>query len=503
MGSSISARQKGDNWQALFFLSKATKLVTNETHVESVWFEKGPKGFDDVSVHYFDRFRRKDLDGGLIKSDYYQNKWHVSAGNFGWEDLADPKFINATSSSLLNNLKNAVISSNAESRFTLVTTDRIKDGDALENLLGSDSGEILLNRLFDGTKTDKSKMGKIRKAWRDHLDVNDDELRNILMKFRIHPNARTIDQLTDALDISLQSIQFIPVDRTKSVEVYGALPWKWHSQGNYSFDKTMFNRLCSEEGLVSDDNAVTPHTLGIRTFSHPINDLVKRTDEICDLQSLFDGRKIRRVDNWQFSVAPKVTSFLQAHVMGNEFIRLIIDAHVSVAVTAGAALNIKSGKKVEIEQRSNGQNIWFAPSFENTKKHTVNIESIAGAGTTDVVIEVSLSRNISSDVSKYILDAEIVYSDYIALRPKEGASSYSVSDGGHAFVIAENLVEECRAKLSEIGRNARFHLFFCGPNAVAFYFGQLAVPLGNVIIYEYDFEQSHGGGYSPSIALPI
>ena len=41
-------------------------------------------------------------------------------------------------------------------------------------------------------------------------------------------------------------------------------------------------------------------------------------------------------------------------------LRLALDAHATLAFAAGSVLNIKSGRHVELEQRTLGQRVWAA-----------------------------------------------------------------------------------------------------------------------------------------------
>ncbi|SAL09202.1 hypothetical protein AWB64_00101 [Caballeronia sordidicola] len=47
------------------------------------------------------------------------------------------------------------------------------------------------------------------------------------------------------------------------------------------------------------------------------------------------------------------------------------------------------------------------------------------------------------------------------------------------------------------------HLFIAAPNAFTFFLGQRQPGLGKITLYEYDFEGANGGGYKPSLSLPI
>lgn len=69
--------------------------------------------------------------------------------------------------------------------------------------------------------------------------------------------------------------------------------------------------------------------------------------------------------------------------------------------------------------------------------------------------------------------------------------------------LAEALLPRLRQRTPE-ERDGRLHIFYAGPNALQFYLGQLARPLGRIVLYEYDFEgqQVAQERYQPSIELP-
>ncbi len=471
--------------------------------IASAKFEFGPKGFDDVVITYPNDALWLDPHGQSITADHYQCKWHVGAGSFGWEELIDPTYINASSMSLLERLRDAVREDAGFSRFILATTDQIKIGDPLESITSRDGGEILLHRLFDGTG-DRSKKGRVRKAWREKLGLSDDELRRILLRFSIQAGAPDLKGLSEQLDATLTSVGLAPIDHSKSVALYDDVIWRWHSEGTCYFEPETLRDLCEREGLLFAPSEQKALVLGVRTFTHSIDDLALRTDKLCDLRTLFDGRSIKNRDDWRFSIAPRVTSFLIENARKSEFIRLILDAHYSVAIAAGYALNVKSGKKIEIEQRTGGRRIWNADTPTTAHEHHgCVIEQIKGDGEKDIIVELSLTRDVSNDVSKDIDQRNLDVLAHIRMRPTDGVSSKFVRDGNHAYAIAESLIEACRNTQAAARASTRVHFYFSGPNAIAFYVGQHAIPIDELVIYEWDFERFAGGGYRPGLVLPI
>lgn len=180
MADSVMARWHGDNYQARIFWENAFNLLLPHSCVVEVQFEaNGPKAFDDVVVKYDPPVARSGSE--RVSAEYYQVKWHVqTGGRFGYEDFVDPNFIGAQTFSLLERLQQARQTAPTSAHFAFLTTYRIKDGDQLAELISGNDKTLLIEKLFDGT-TDKSRMGKVRKRWREHLKLTtDDELKTVV-----------------------------------------------------------------------------------------------------------------------------------------------------------------------------------------------------------------------------------------------------------------------------------------------------------------------------------
>ena len=167
MADAVTAIWNGSNYQARLFWNNALNLLRPNCCVAEVTFEAdGPKAFDDVVVRYDPPIPGSGPD--RITADCQQIKWHVqTGGRFGYEDFVDPDFIGATAYSLLERLQNARKTAPPPARFTFLTTYRIKDGDPLALLVSGTDKSLLMEKFFDGT-TDRSRMGKVRKLWREH-----------------------------------------------------------------------------------------------------------------------------------------------------------------------------------------------------------------------------------------------------------------------------------------------------------------------------------------------
>jgi hypothetical protein len=163
---------------------------------------------------------------------------------------------------------------------------------------------------------------------------------------------------------------------------------------------------------------------------------------------------------------------------------------------------MKSGKTVEIEQRTGGRRFWsptdlpFNPSWPGL---SFEIEQVAPGR--DLAIAVSFAHDITNDVRSYVRCLPDIGS-ILHVRLASGASGRSVMCGHHAQLLADALLAKIReVTLSEDPRPTT-HIFYAGPNAFAFLLGQKQPALGPVLVYEWDFEGTGHGSYRPGLRLP-
>jgi hypothetical protein len=178
MATANVARRQGDDFQARLFWLKASSLLDPRSPIIKVVYENGPKGFDDIALNMNPPALRWITMAFQSLRRHTQCKWHTTAGVFGHDDLPLPSFINASTHSLLQRSCDAQLKYAPHatgSQFELVTNWRLKADDPLIELIRKQADAIDLARLFDGT-TDASRMGKVRKLWRDHLGIDDKAL---------------------------------------------------------------------------------------------------------------------------------------------------------------------------------------------------------------------------------------------------------------------------------------------------------------------------------------
>ncbi|MBN3270009.1 hypothetical protein CUR95_23360 [Bordetella bronchiseptica] len=503
MTQAVAVRRDGDAFQARIFWRKAACLLDPTSPVTVVGFESGPKGFDDVWVAYAADGAPGDHEGRPILREHIQCKWHVSINDFGYADLIDPEWINANKFSLLQRARAAQVAHARDgigARFKLLTNWRIGQADPLRGYINQKSKTLRLKDLFDGT-TDRSAAGKVRKLWREHLGIDDQELMLLARTLSLDTDSTSLDDHRDNLDLLFENRGLRRVPVNESSFVYDDVAFQWLAQGRLEFDRKSFRDACKREGLLAGDSRA--HVVfGVKSFEHPFDRLEDRCTVVLDLIPHFDERAIRDQADWATTLYPKLKGFLQTAAKDNQHLRLTLDAHITLAFAAGSVLNIKSGRNVEIEQRTVHRNVWHSSDMPRDPcwpGWEFELESVNESGG-DMAVAVCLTHDVVPAVKAHLAASLSQASSLLIARPTCGAGARSVVCGQHAFDLAEALALQINQK-----RNANkppLHLFIAAPNAFTFFLGQRQPSLGKTTLYEYDFEGANGGGYKESLVLP-
>lgn len=505
MANAVVARQYGDAYQARQFWLQALLLLDPSSCVSEVTYEADkPKAFDDVVVRYTPSIPRSA--SARVPVDHYQIKWHTAAAErFGYKDLIDPELIGAASSSLLQRLKQAKAFAAPGSNFTFLTLSRIRDGDPLDELVSGNDSLLRLDRLFDNTTTDNSRMGKVRKAWREHLGLSsNDELRQVLEGFRIRHGERSLDQLREDVRICARAVGVDPGSADTSDFRLDGLARELKARGLNTLDRERLLKFLRDE-RVTVSPPVRPDrflAVAIRSFGGtaaavpgaiPANTLVL-TDAFRD-RYLLDGQ------DWQRDIRPRIENFLLAAAGRSANLRITIDALGSVAFLAGATLHTKSGISIELVQkgeagtrhwRANDADISAASRFDVT---TANL----GAGR-EIGVAISVVHDATPAATQYISNNLPEIGRLVSFVLPSGTGQQAVTSGAHAAALAGQISSALRG-MKGGDPNTPVHLFAACPNSLLFILGQQYQAIAPVTLYEFDFVRKGNQTYHPSFVL--
>lgn len=503
MTQAVTVRRDGDAFQARIFWLKAAALLDEDAGPLRVGFESGPKGFDDVWVEYDSARLPHDHLGKPLIVERLQCKWHVNLGTYSHVDLTRPEYINASTTSLLQRAHRAFRADRARglnARVKLMTNHRVDQNDVLHGLIRTRSSVLDLAKLFAG-KTAQSATGAARKLWREHLSVDEEELRELCGTLAFSHVAESLDELRERLDVTLRGYGLRPSLAQGSASIYDDLVFQWAGQGRLEFDRKSFRDACQREGLFAGKSERRV-LFGVKSFEHPFDRLEDRCIKVVDLVPEFDERFIRDPQAWESVLQPKLDAFLrEAARQEKARLRLVLDTHATLAFAAGSVLDTKSGRLVEIEQRSPDRRIWApddAAIANDWLDWEFSLRELSADGT-GIAIAVSLARDVEPKVLQYLQSNHPRMRKLLVARLRAGASQQAVLGGAHAAWLVESLVRRASEERNE-GRDT-LHLFLAAPNAFTFYLGRHAAILKPVTLYEFDFEAQRDGSYQPSLSI--
>jgi len=499
VAKAVVASWQGHDYQARFFWLHASALYDpDQTNVVEVSYEADfPKGFDDVVVRYDPP--RPGSQKYRVAVDHYQIKYHVvAAGRFGYEQLIDPAFVGGQSVSILQRLKEAKEKTKQAAAFTLVTTDRIKEGDQLLGLLSSDDRRLRLDKLFV-KGGDKSKMGQVRKLWRDHLNLaNDEELRNVLEGFGIHEGHASLEEMRESVNERFRIVG-LTTCRDEMAFKYDAAAKQLKIRGINNLNRDSFKSLCFEENWITIGGNEKFHNIAIRSFRDGIAaDLDASADNRLSLVDQFDGRYLKGGQDWNADIRPSAEEFIREGLNASQDIRLTLNAHNSFAYLAGSVLNLKTGGKVELVQKGRaGTSLWRADDGETGP--LANIHTTIHGDGNDLALAISLTRDASNDVADYVGSEVPTVGRTMVVRAMPEPGQTSVFGGAHAAALADQVADAVRAEKLPVG--ARVHVFAAAPYGFIFFLGQQRSAMGPSTYYEYDFERRVHGTYEPTFRI--
>ena len=506
MAKQVVARQQGDDYQARWFWLQACSLLDDHSRVELVVYEDTEvKAFDDIVVYYVSNY----MDRGVpIDADFYQVKFHVSsAGALTAKNLCDPKFVNATQRSLLQNMKNAhehCCGRGIRHRLFLYSPWSVDPRDGLARVHSQYDGSIRWDQLAEGGE--RSKMGTLRKQWKEHLGLQDDgELQKLLETVRVMQGP-TLDDLGKQLNWRLENVGLKPAEEGKYIFLYDDLIRKLHADGKNEFTAESLREICRQEGLFVCTPVATSGviSLGIRSFVRWAEDLQNQTEHMACLIDLFAGREAKNRDDWNTEIPNRVACFLEQHVVRGGTYRLHLDTHLSVAYLAGYLLPEKMGIDVEAVQHSGmGTSLWNynkgqTDSFAGWE---FSEESWNTRGT-EIALAIGVTHDIRNEVAHYVQKSLPAVGRMLVAVPVSGSSSSSVRDGAHAAELATQLAQYLRSRISGLDAENRLHIFPSAPNGFAFCLGRKMHLTSFWTLYEYNPDASVFGAYTPSISGP-
>ena len=275
------------------------------------------------------------------------------------------------------------------------------------------------------------------------------------------------------------------------------------TKGNYTDRLTFKEELDAQIKLIIKKHTKKREKIGIVSFSRGAEELPKEVSNLLDIREKFDGRFLKDGLDWTDSIGRKVQQFLIENTTADQAYQIAIEAHSSIAFTAGRIFDTKYGVDIcPLQKTVNGWEIWDVDGSDQTTYQDWKIEHILwDKGGVDSALILNVSRNIYLDVERYLKEQGVLVGRVINCTLENvGGTDFAIQNGTHAAKLAST-VYSALVQRSTAERRAHLHLFSAAPNAFTFYLGKISRPFGKCILYEYDLEQKDNCSYYPSISF--
>jgi SMODS-associated and fused to various effectors sensor domain len=323
-----------------------------------------------------------------------------------------------------------------------------------------------------------------------HLGLtDDDELRSVLTGFRVVEGHRSLEELRSQINLKAQVVRMLAYGDATSDFRYDELARRLKARGLNRLTRETLEQLCRDEGLfaprqISEDPFLS---IAVRSFLGPDD---------------FRQRYLRDDLDWQVDIRPRVEAFLRERVTKSSGrVRLILDAHASIAFLAGAILDLKSGVATELVQKGRVEShIWRAD--DGTASSGSAFDTIVhdlGSGGLEIAVAVSVSKATETHARAYVSAQLPGVGRLVSFVLPDGPGQQNVAGGAHAAAPTEQIANELRS-LKATDPDATVHIFAC-PNSILFYLGQQHQAIAPCIVYEFDFDRRGTKSYQPSFVI--
>lgn len=501
----VAAKYKGDDYHHRLFFWVALQMLLPDSSVDKVEIEADlPKSLDDIAVYYNtrnDEFRRE------LKADHFQVKYHKEGGTFGYKDLIDPSFIYAQKKSFLQRLKEARPLLNDDGtgrRYILYSPWTIDPEDPLHRLYTNDAGCLDLESLR--SKKSPSPLVHIRKAWMEHLGLTDpDELVCILTPLRFRYGT-TLYSMSEQLNVLLAALGLQLINDSGISNPYDELAKKIIGSGETLLDAETLKDLLQRERLLVEELPKTSDsykTIGIRSFVWKAEDMPQTCDDYLSVLDHFNARRIKNEEAWN-EIGTAIDDFTRDSLSNGLENRFRLESHWSVAFAAGRSLGKSREELSVVQYSSKGQQIWQLSGYEGSEFEAVNssVHSVA-SDQPNVAVAIGLTHSIVEDVKHHLAMFPNDIGKILSIEVAPAPSASSVCNAAHAQFLVQQVMSSINGELTPDERQQVIHIFYSGPNAVAFLLGRSSWLLENLQLHEHIPYPGGGSIYEPSIRFPL
>lgn len=312
-----------------------------------------------------------------------------------------------------------------------------------------------------------SKTREALQLWRDHLELDDEEFREFLQRFKILSGLGSLDQVLEHCSDRMRAVGLKGNEATIRVGI--AIVRDLIGDGVRELDRHALCKLINRYELPKERPVAT---LLIQEIDHrPHAQLATASVDWVEEfygDSPDERRRPKDATCWDERFLPDLRAAIH-RIRDARFQAIRLDGafRLPTAFTLGRELNERTGVEVLISASMNEE--W---STAEDPPGTVSLESemIQIGEATGLAVALSISGDIGANVKEHLIKAAPETAGrLLVLKPQSGCGRHAVAGAGQARAMAEEIVDELRSLVHD----EEIHLFLSCPKP-------LAVVLGHV-----------------------
>lgn len=479
--SSSGARLSGDDYQHLFALKHAARLLTKPPRVTKIEMEARDAGnVDDLVVH---------RDEGV--PCYHQVKFVMTQD----EPLTHEWFTTIPSNAKKSPLQRFKESYDRLSRdgmppqMALVTNRQPSGEDPVLRLLDGRNGKLVPRARTVGPQSDAK--GALD-SWAEHLDIGEEDLFALLESLAIEWERGSLDELGALCGIYLEAAG-LRGDEAAVLSAVGAIR-KLIIDGVREVDPEQFAEIIGALGLRAQD---PDSILVVQAIGH--DDLTDIADAAIDWVDRFEGsqpserRQLKDPAEWVSVLQPELVEASSIAAKTGKRVRLGGHMRLSTAFLVGVELSERIG--IDIVRRERDGTDWTAHGDVADFGVVAEIETL-GEGT-DLVVALATNGDPRPDIRGYVAAALPSAGSMITLIPSAGPSNYVFTSPADVRGWARGVIGRLRENWPDPPPE-RAHVFQWGSLFGALLLGRVWNRMPETVLYD---DLGPGAGYTPTFVI--
>lgn len=475
------ASMAGDDYQHLFTLMQALKLMRKSDCVERIEMEAREAGnVDDVVVH---RRGRPSL--------YHQVKFVVDHR----DPLSHEWFTTVPRGSKKSPLQRfyesywKLSTEEHSAELGLITNRPVDPGDpVLQRVSGRDA--TLGQRLAAAAAT--SAAGTVRAEWAAHVAVSEGELLEMLRHLRVEAGQDDYKRMRETCGWLMESVALRGDE--DAVE-----------RGRDEIRRIIIEEECRELDLAGLEEIV--ERLGLHAREPRAALLIQAIDSTpwpdaasasVDWVDLYEGdeprtrRRLRDPSLWNERLRPELQRAAAEALKESSDVLLLGAMRLSAGFAAGVELSDVAKVRLSITARDEE---WSTDEAAEVALAEPRLEDL-GLGD-ELVIGISVTGDLHEDVADYLRAEGASVGRLITLSPANGVGHHAVGSGAEALGLAKAIRDHVRGLTK--GYTCTLHLFMFAPLGLAVFLGHLWNRVPATQLYE---ELGSTGGYQKTFLIP-